>query len=142
MIFFLYNYSRLEVIVLLNPMELLTITILTFFLAHLAIGHVSFCHRLASVVIRRKLSHLSLLLWNPWTKLNQSRHRSRPNIMLASLSMITFCSFWPITGIVSNTNRNSRVIDLLHSVSLPILEYISLLKTFHLFPEKYYRSKI
>jgi hypothetical protein len=50
------------VIVLLNPMELLTITILTFFLAHLAKGHVSFCHRLASVVIRRKLSHLSLLL--------------------------------------------------------------------------------
>ena len=31
------------------------------FLAHLAKGHVSFCHHLASVV-RRKLSHLNLLL--------------------------------------------------------------------------------
>ena len=30
-------------------------------LAHLAKGHVSFCHHLASVV-RRKLSHLNLLL--------------------------------------------------------------------------------
>jgi hypothetical protein len=34
-------------------------------------GHVSFCHHLASVV-RRKLSHLNLFLWNPWTKLNQT----------------------------------------------------------------------
>ena len=42
-----------------------------FFLAHLAKGHVSFCHHLASVV-RRKLSHLNLLRWNPWTKLNQT----------------------------------------------------------------------
>ena len=32
------------------------------FLAHLAKGHVSFCHHLASVVVRRKLSHLNLLL--------------------------------------------------------------------------------
>jgi hypothetical protein len=31
------------------------------FLAHLAEGHVSFCHHLASVV-RPKLSHLNLLL--------------------------------------------------------------------------------
>jgi hypothetical protein len=31
------------------------------FLVHLAKGHVSFCHHLASVV-RRKLSHLNLLL--------------------------------------------------------------------------------
>ena len=42
------------------------------FLAHLAKGHVSFCHHLASVVVRRKLSHLNLLLWNSWTKLNQT----------------------------------------------------------------------
>ena len=41
------------------------------FLAHLAKGHVSFCHHLASVVLR-KLSHLNLLLWNPRTKLNQT----------------------------------------------------------------------
>jgi hypothetical protein len=46
-------------------------------LAHLAKGHVSFCHHLASVrrrpsIVRRKLSHLNLLLWNPWTKLNQT----------------------------------------------------------------------
>jgi hypothetical protein len=41
------------------------------FLAHLAKGHVSFCHHLASIV-RRKLSHLNLLLWNHWTKLNQT----------------------------------------------------------------------
>ena len=41
------------------------------FLPHLAKGHVSFCHHLASVV-RRKLSHLNLLLWDPWTKLNQT----------------------------------------------------------------------
>jgi hypothetical protein len=34
-------------------------------------GHVSFCHHLASVV-HRKLSHLNLLLWNPWTKLTQT----------------------------------------------------------------------
>jgi hypothetical protein len=39
------------------------------FLAHLAKGHVSFCHHLASV-IRHKLSHLNLLLWNRWTKLS------------------------------------------------------------------------
>ena len=32
-----------------------------FFLAHLAKGHVSFCHHLTSIV-RRKLSHLNLLL--------------------------------------------------------------------------------
>jgi hypothetical protein len=32
------------------------------FLAHLAKGHVSFCHHLTSVSIRRKLSHLNLLL--------------------------------------------------------------------------------
>jgi hypothetical protein len=38
------------------------------FLPHLAKGHVSFCHHLASVV-RRKLSHLNLLLW---TKLKQT----------------------------------------------------------------------
>ena len=44
------------------------------FLAHLAKGHVSFCHHLLSV-IRRKLSHLNLLLWNPWTKLNQTWQR-------------------------------------------------------------------
>ena len=41
-----------------------------FFLADLAKGHVSFCYHLASV--RRKLSHLNLLLWNPWTKPNQN----------------------------------------------------------------------
>jgi hypothetical protein len=40
------------------------------FLAHLAKGHVSFCHHLASVVVgpfvvRHKLSHLNLLWWNP-----------------------------------------------------------------------------
>jgi hypothetical protein len=38
-------------------------------LSHLVKGHMSFCHHLASVV-RRKLSHLNLLLWNPWTELN------------------------------------------------------------------------
>jgi hypothetical protein len=41
------------------------------FLAHLAKGHVSFCHHLPSVV-HHKLSHLNHLLWNPWTKLNQT----------------------------------------------------------------------
>jgi hypothetical protein len=39
------------------------------FLAHLVKGYLSFCHHLASV-IRRKLSHLNLPLWNSWTKLN------------------------------------------------------------------------
>jgi hypothetical protein len=34
-------------------------------------GQVSFCHHLASVV-RRILSNLNLLLWNTWTKLNQT----------------------------------------------------------------------
>ena len=49
---------------------------LVSFLAHLAKGHGSFCHHLVSVVrhrpsiVRRKLSHLNLLLWNRWTKLN------------------------------------------------------------------------
>jgi hypothetical protein len=61
------------------------------FYTHLAKGHVSFCHHLASVVrrppssvdprpsvpvrpsvVRRKLSHLNLLLWKPWTELNQT----------------------------------------------------------------------
>jgi hypothetical protein len=37
----------------------------------IGIFFVSFCHHLASVV-RRKLSHLNLLLWNAWTKLNQT----------------------------------------------------------------------
>jgi hypothetical protein len=41
------------------------------FLAHLAKGHVSFCHHLASVV-RRKLSHLNLLLRNHWAIYNQT----------------------------------------------------------------------
>ena len=41
------------------------------FLAHLAKGHVSFCHHLASVV-RRKLSHLNLLLINHWAYCNQT----------------------------------------------------------------------
>jgi hypothetical protein len=35
-------------------------------------GQVSFCHHLASVVVCHELSHLNLLLWNPWTKLNQT----------------------------------------------------------------------
>ena len=46
------------------------------FLAHLAKGHVSFCHHLASVVcpsvIRRKLSHFNLLLRNHWPNCNQT----------------------------------------------------------------------
>jgi hypothetical protein len=41
------------------------------FLAHLAKGHVSFCHHLASVV-RSKLSHLNLLLRNHWANCNQT----------------------------------------------------------------------
>jgi hypothetical protein len=41
------------------------------FLAHLAKGHVSFCHHLASIV-RRKLSHLNLLLRNHWANCNQT----------------------------------------------------------------------
>ena len=41
------------------------------FLAHLAKDHVSFCHHLASVV-RRKLSHLNLLLRNHWANCNQT----------------------------------------------------------------------
>ena len=41
------------------------------FLAHLAKGHVSFCHHLASVV-RRKLSHFNLLLRNHWANCNQT----------------------------------------------------------------------
>jgi hypothetical protein len=46
---------------------------ISFFLAHLAKGHMSFCNYLASVrpsIVRRKLSHLNLLLWNRWIKLN------------------------------------------------------------------------
>ena len=50
-----------------------------FFLAHLAKGHVSFCHHLASVcpsvrpsVVRRKLSHFKLLLRNHWANCNQT----------------------------------------------------------------------
>jgi len=39
-----------------------------FFLACLAKGHVSFCHHLVSVVRRRTLLYLNLLLWNYWTK--------------------------------------------------------------------------
>jgi hypothetical protein len=31
-----------------------------------------FAIKMASIVICRKLSHLNLLLWNPWTKLNQT----------------------------------------------------------------------
>ena len=30
------------------------------------------CKLLPSLVVRRKLSHLNLLLWNPWTKLSQT----------------------------------------------------------------------
>jgi hypothetical protein len=30
------------------------------------------CELLPSLVVRRKLSHLNLLLWNPWTKLSQT----------------------------------------------------------------------
>ena len=41
------------------------------FLAHLAKDHVSFCHHLASVV-RRKLSHLNLLLRNHWANCRQT----------------------------------------------------------------------
>jgi hypothetical protein len=41
------------------------------FLAHLAKGHVSFCHHLASVV-RGKLSHFNLLLRNHWANCNQT----------------------------------------------------------------------
>ena len=44
------------------------------FLAHLAEGHVSFCHHLASVVrpsVRHKLSHFNLLLRNHWANCNQ-----------------------------------------------------------------------
>ena len=41
------------------------------YLAHLAKGHVSFCHHLASVV-RRKLSHLNLLLRNHRANCNQT----------------------------------------------------------------------
>ena len=40
-------------------------------LAHLTKGHVSFCHHLASVV-RRKLSHLNLLLRNHWANCDQT----------------------------------------------------------------------
>ena len=41
------------------------------FLAHLTKGHVSFCNHLASVV-RRKLSHLNLLLRNHRANCNQT----------------------------------------------------------------------
>ena len=41
------------------------------FLAHLTKHHVRFCHHLASVV-RRKLSHLNLLLRNHWVNCNQT----------------------------------------------------------------------
>ena len=41
------------------------------FLAHLDKDHVSFYHHLASVV-RRKLSHLNLLLRNHWANCNQT----------------------------------------------------------------------
>ena len=41
------------------------------FLGRLAKGHVSFCHHLAFAV-RRKLSHLNLLLINHWANCNQT----------------------------------------------------------------------
>jgi hypothetical protein len=41
------------------------------FLAHLVKGHVSVCHHLASVV-RRKFSHLNLLLRSHWANCNQT----------------------------------------------------------------------
>ena len=53
-------------------------------LAHLAKGHVNFCHLLASVV-RRKLSHLNLLLWNPWTKI-----QIKPNLAGMGLGWVPF----------------------------------------------------
>jgi hypothetical protein len=45
------------------------------FLAHLAKGHVSFCHHLASIV-RRKLSHLKISQKNPEYMLNYPFPRS------------------------------------------------------------------
>ena len=42
-----------------------------YFLAHLAKGHVSFCHHLASIV-RLKISHFNLLLRNHWANCNQT----------------------------------------------------------------------
>ena len=46
----------------------------TFLLAHLAKGHVSFCHHLASVVRPSSVnfSHFNLLLWNYQAKFNQT----------------------------------------------------------------------
>ena len=41
------------------------------FLAHLVKGHVSVCHHLASVV-RRKFSHLNLLLRSHWANCNRT----------------------------------------------------------------------
>ena len=42
---------------------------LDLFLAHLAIGHVSFCHGKRPSV---SFSHLNLLLWNCWTEISQT----------------------------------------------------------------------
>ena len=55
---------------------------------HLAFGQVSFCHYLASVVVgpfvvRHKLSHLNLLLWNP---LNQIK----PNLTGMVIGWVPF----------------------------------------------------
>ena len=47
------------------------ITCPTCFLAHLAKGHVSFCHHLTSVA-RRKFSYLNLLLRNHWANCIQT----------------------------------------------------------------------
>ena len=41
------------------------------FFDYLAKGHVRICHHLASIV-RRKLSHLNLLLWNQGVKIKQN----------------------------------------------------------------------
>jgi hypothetical protein len=52
-----------ECFLFLSALALFLFSLLSFFLAHLAIGHVSFCHGLASVVHPSiSFSHLNLLL--------------------------------------------------------------------------------
>ena len=67
-----FSYKTQSNLSMWSPLFSSHLYLKVIFLAHLAKGHVSFCHHLASGVVRRKLSHLNLLLWNCWTKLNQT----------------------------------------------------------------------
>ena len=87
MILLNWNIKKIHVCVFRNCffyVWLMTITL--YILAHLAKGTVRFCHHLTSVHRPCKLSHLNLLLFNHWTKLNQmaavTKNRSLSNCPL------------------------------------------------------------